>query len=237
MRERLFFSVVMPAHNEGGYIEDTLAKIAALEYPQDRFEILVIENGSTDDTYAKAKRFARSNLRVYSFSKKGVSGARNRGSELARADSDWVLFLDADTHVAPNFLAELDAFMRQKDLGRHAAGAMSIQPLTKNVVTMAFFRFANFCRRLTKFPFAAFLIRRDLLERIQFDEEQQVGEDARLFADACRYGPAFFFHTDLVHTSVRRFKERGRWFRTTAWLSMMPLAGRAFHKVGYKVIR
>lgn len=237
MKEYLFFSIIVPAHNEEEYIARTLEHLVAQEYPKDRFEVLVIENGSYDSTYEMAKRFEGTNVHLYSYPQKGVSAARNRGSEHAKADGDWALFLDADTLLAPGFLARLNGYMHKYKLEEHAAGSMSIQPIVGNIFVRSFFTFGNFCRRFTKFPYAAFLIRRDLLERIQFDEVQEVGEDVAFFASACQYGRAFFFHTHEVATSVRRFRN-GRWVRRTlSWFSLMPLAGRAFHKTGYKVIR
>ncbi len=49
-------SVLVPAHNEGIHIENTLQSLLAVDYP--RLEILVVDDGSTDDTYAKIKAFA-----------------------------------------------------------------------------------------------------------------------------------------------------------------------------------
>ena len=237
MRERLYFSIIIPAHNEEDYIERTLERLADQDYPKDRYEVLVIENGSYDRTFELVQKFESDTIRLFSYPAKGVSAARNRGSEHAQASGDWVLFLDADTLLAPSFLSSLNSFIVKRKLYDHAAGSMSIQPRSTNVVMQAFFRLGNFCRRFTKFPYAAFLIRRSILDRIQSDEEQDVGEDVRLFADACHYGRAFFFHTEDVATSTRNFA-RGEWMRRSlAWCSLMPLAGRAFHRVGYKVIR
>lgn len=237
MKEQYFFSIIVPAHNEEEYIGRTLEHLTAQEYPKDRYEVLVIENGSYDSTYQMAKRFEGGNIRLFSYPQNGVSAARNRGSEHTSPKSDWALFLDADTLLAATFLTSLNAFMVKYKLQDHAAGSMSIQPIVGNLFIRAFFTLGNFCRRFTKFPYTAFLINRSLLERIQFDEAQEVGEDVRFFADACQYGPAFFFHTSEVATSTRRFKE-GRWLkRSISWFTLMPLAGRAFNKTGYKVIR
>lgn len=237
MRERLFFSIIIPAHNEEDYIERTIERAVEQDYPKDRYEVLVIENGSYDSTFERAQRYEGENMRLFSYPTKGVSAARNRGAEHTSPISDWVILLDADTLLAPSFLTSINSFIINHRLFENAAGSMSIQPRSRNLLVRIFFRLGNFCRRFTKFPYAAFIIRRDLLEMIQFDEEQEVGEDVRLFADACRYGRAFFFHTDDVVTSTRNFAA-GEWLRRSlSWFSLMPLAGRAFHKVGYKVIR
>jgi len=48
--ETLFFSIVIPAYNEEKYIGTTLTALKQLEYPPDRFEVIVVDNGSTDGT-------------------------------------------------------------------------------------------------------------------------------------------------------------------------------------------
>src|SRR6185437_12801457 len=111
MQPPLFFSIVVPTHNEENYIEETLRYLAALDYPKDRYEVLVIENASTDKTLEKAMAFEDSHIHIYSYAHKGVSFARNRGAERARPESNWVIFLDADTLLAPPFLRELNAFL------------------------------------------------------------------------------------------------------------------------------
>ena len=55
--KNLFFSIIIPSHNEEKYITQTLEHIKALDYPKDKLEVFVIENGSSDNTYFVAKNF------------------------------------------------------------------------------------------------------------------------------------------------------------------------------------
>jgi len=41
----LFFSIVIPAHNEAGYIDHTLRSLKTIAYPKDRYEVIIVENG------------------------------------------------------------------------------------------------------------------------------------------------------------------------------------------------
>ena len=91
-------SVVIPAYNEAERIESTLDQLLNyLEKNFPRFEIIVVDDGSSDDTAAKVKRFAETNPHIAL-----ISYSPNRGKGLAvrqgmlRAANDAVLFTDAD---------------------------------------------------------------------------------------------------------------------------------------------
>lgn len=93
----LEFQFIVPAHNCATTIRRTLASIVddANETEVDGYEIIVVENGSSDDTYNICKEAANkdSHIKMYT-SKKGVSCARNVGLDASTAD--WVIFIDAD---------------------------------------------------------------------------------------------------------------------------------------------
>jgi glycosyltransferase involved in cell wall biosynthesis len=87
-------SFVIPAYNEEKYIADCLQSIIA-NRTDDFFEIIVIDNASTDGTAAVAQRFP--GVRVVSEPQKGLTRARQRG--LLEATGDYVAYLDADTRM------------------------------------------------------------------------------------------------------------------------------------------
>lgn len=101
------FSVIIPAHNE----EDVIAKciISVLNQTYKNFEIIVVNDGSTDKTGSIVKSLMKKNknIRIISFDK-GHSAAfsRNRGAELA--NGEILIFLDADGHINNIFLEELN---------------------------------------------------------------------------------------------------------------------------------
>ena len=82
--------VVVPAYNAGRFLADTLRSVAAQTRPADR--VVVVDDGSTDDTAAVAAQFAHVNL--VRQANAGVGAARNRG--VREITTDWVAFLDAD---------------------------------------------------------------------------------------------------------------------------------------------
>jgi glycosyltransferase involved in cell wall biosynthesis len=91
-------SVVIPAYNAAKYLPESLNSVLSQTLPPD--EILVIDDGSTDDTVAVASAFP--GVRVASYENAGPSAGRNRG--MALATGDWVAFLDHDDLWLPQKL-------------------------------------------------------------------------------------------------------------------------------------
>ena len=96
-------SVVIPLYNKRNHILDTLHSVA--EQTQPATEILVIDDGSTDGGDNLVKEQPIKNLTLIQQENAGVSHARNRGINLATGD--YVAFIDADDHWAPQFLEEI----------------------------------------------------------------------------------------------------------------------------------
>jgi GT2 family glycosyltransferase/sugar lactone lactonase YvrE len=94
-------SVVVCAYNAADTIDDCLASLGALTYP--RFEIIVVNDGSRDDTGARARGYA--GVRVIDIPNGGLSAARNVG--LAEATGEIVAYTDADVRVDRDWLTYL----------------------------------------------------------------------------------------------------------------------------------
>jgi len=102
-------SIITPCYNGGRYLEETLRSAVAQTYPP--LEVIVIDDGSTDNSAAIAERFGPP-VRVLRQTNHGESVARNRG--IAEARGSHVLFLDADDVLAPEALAQLTAAVEQQ---------------------------------------------------------------------------------------------------------------------------
>ncbi|MCD8283491.1 MAG: glycosyltransferase family 2 protein [Opitutae bacterium] len=97
------FSVVIPLYNKEKHIAGTIKSV--LEQFFRDFEIVVVNDGSTDDSLKVAKSIQDSRIRIISKSNGGVSSARNRG--IAEAKNEWIALLDADDAWLPNHLENL----------------------------------------------------------------------------------------------------------------------------------
>jgi glycosyltransferase involved in cell wall biosynthesis len=94
------FSVIIPNYNNGATLARAIESVLAQTHAA--HEIIVIDDGSTDDTADVARRYDGRIVYVYQ-ANAGVSAARNRGMELATGE--WLAFVDADDEFAPDRLA------------------------------------------------------------------------------------------------------------------------------------
>jgi len=91
-------SILIPAYNAGRTIEATLR--SALSQTWARTEIIVVDDGSTDDTLAVARRVAPGRIQVVSQTNRGAAAARNTAFALSRGG--YIQWLDADDLLAPD---------------------------------------------------------------------------------------------------------------------------------------
>src|SRR5947207_13768315 len=95
-------SVIIPVRNGATLLEGCLRSVLTQDHPRDRFDVLVVDNGSTDGSADVARRFGLSPLLE---PQPGAANARNRG--LAAAKGEIIAFTDVDCEVAPTWLTAL----------------------------------------------------------------------------------------------------------------------------------
>lgn len=132
------FSIIVPIYNRCKLVPICIRKM--LEAKQINYEIILVDDGSTDNTLLECKKLASKYPNVYAYHQenKGVSAARNYGLE--KAKGDYVLFVDSDDIIIP------EAFP-------------FIEQMTKNNVDMIMFRYGNLNaedidKPIQDFPFA-----------------------------------------------------------------------------------
>ena len=106
-------SIILPAYNEGSHIYDNLLKICDALKTQD-FEIIVVDDGSSDNTFSESKRAAKNGRPVKSVrleSNRGKGASLFRGFE--EAGGELIVFLDADLEIAPHYIVKLQAAMKK----------------------------------------------------------------------------------------------------------------------------
>jgi glycosyltransferase involved in cell wall biosynthesis len=97
------FSIVIPLYNKENYIENTLKSVFNQTFKD--FEVLIINDGSTDQSCKIAASFTDSRVRLLHQTNQGASAARNLGIQNAKAAN--IVFLDADDYWYPNHLETL----------------------------------------------------------------------------------------------------------------------------------
>jgi glycosyltransferase involved in cell wall biosynthesis len=94
MNNQLFCSIVIPALNESEYIEQCLKSLNNQSYPRDRYEIIIVDNGSTDNTVEIAKKYADA---VFVKNDGNVGAVRNYGAK--KSSGEILICTDADCLV------------------------------------------------------------------------------------------------------------------------------------------
>ncbi len=103
----LDLSVIVPTHNRREFLPELLASLAAQDYPSDRWELVIVDDGSSDDTvtFLESREGQRpANVVVISQPQGGPAAARNNGARNARGRA--LLFLDDDMIASPSLVRE-----------------------------------------------------------------------------------------------------------------------------------
>ena len=98
----MLFSIVIPTYNRASFIKTTIKSVLAQTYPN--FEILIIDDGSTDNTEEVVREIA--DKRVYYYKKKNEERAAARNFGVSKAKGDYITFLDSDDILLPHYFQE-----------------------------------------------------------------------------------------------------------------------------------
>ena len=107
-------SVLIPAFNEESSIAKTIESIIAVDYPKNKLDIIVIDDGSKDKTLEIAKKYESKLVRVFHKENAGKGAALNFG--LTKVKSKFVVSMDADTYVAPESLKKMMYYFKDEQV-------------------------------------------------------------------------------------------------------------------------
>jgi len=116
----VFFSVVVPTYNRRAILEKCLRALECQQLQDEhRYEVVVVDDGSTDGTVAWLQQAAMPHLQLLCQDHQGPAAARNLGVE--QASGDTIVFIDSDLVVTEHFLqAHADAIVQaEQDLGHN----------------------------------------------------------------------------------------------------------------------
>lgn len=107
------FSIVTAVYNVAQYLDAFIDSIEAQSFPRDRFEVIAVDDGSTDDSLDRLRAWQDRRpglVRVFTKENGGQSTARNFGLDHVRGE--WVTFTDPDDIVRPDYLHEVALFLQ-----------------------------------------------------------------------------------------------------------------------------
>jgi glycosyltransferase involved in cell wall biosynthesis len=106
---KLFVSILIPAYNAEEWVADTIRSAIAQTWTQK--EIIVVDDGSTDQTLAIARQFESDCLKVFTQTNQGAAAARNKAFSLSKGN--YIQWLDADDLLAPDKIARQMATLEE----------------------------------------------------------------------------------------------------------------------------
>ncbi len=205
-------SVIIPAHNEEGYLGQTLEALENQNYP--RFEVIVVPNGCSDQTAAIAETRCD---RLLVLPEGGISRARNFGAGLARGE--LLLFLDADTILEPNALNIIaEEFTRD-----YSAGTIKGKPDSPRLTFRILYALKNLMHRSTlhKGSVGVILCWKDFFQAVGgFDEALHAMENSQLILQLQKFGKYRCIGSTSAITSMRRYEKNGFWQTTRLWFEL-----------------
>ena len=95
-------SILIPAYNAGEWVADAIE--SALDQTWPKKEIIIVDDGSSDNTFRIAKRYESPMIKVITQENRGASAARNKA--LSFAQGDYIQWLDADNQLAPDKISQ-----------------------------------------------------------------------------------------------------------------------------------
>lgn len=222
-------SIIIPAFNEAAYLPATLESVrAAIErlYVEPdvevRVEVIVVDNGSTDNTAAVARTRG---ARVVQEPVQGIARARNRGAR--HAAGDVLVFIDADVAVPPTLLQAIHETMGERPC---IGGGVDVDYRPRRLAVQLYLRAWRILGRLTGMVQGATqFCRRHAFEQVGgYDEKVWIGEDVDFYWSLRRLArekqrTVRFLRHPRVRPSCRRFDKWSLW-RVLLWTNPLIIA-------------
>ncbi|MBU1051847.1 MAG: glycosyltransferase [Nanoarchaeota archaeon] len=116
--KKFSISVLTPAHNEEESIQDTVEHIMALEYPKNKMEVIVLNDGSTDNTSKIVRKLMKryKNLKLID-NEKNLGKARSLNIGIKKAKGELIAVVDSDSFPSKSSLKKLSGFFSNQNMG------------------------------------------------------------------------------------------------------------------------
>lgn len=199
-----FVSVVVPVYNDPEGIRATLDSLAEQSAPTERHEIIVVDNGSTDETRTVVREYCRRESDIELLVEDDVQGsyaARNRGIEAAVGSV--VAFVDADMVVGSTWIEDVARRMAETDAAYLACDVRLFTPEEEGLVAkynrLNDLHVERFVEELSFAPTCCLVVRRALLEELDgFDPRLQSGGDFEFGNRVATAGRRLHYCPELV---------------------------------------
>lgn len=199
-----YFSIIIPVYNKEKFVANTLKSVLMQTFSD--FEIIIVNDGSTDTSEAKILDCKDSRIRYYFKKNEGVALTRNFGIE--KATSNYICFLDADDYWFPNFLETMFDYISKVADQKVFSAAIEIETKNKTVPARYSiskrldFEIVNFFDASQKdcvMWTSSVCIHKSVFEKVSvFDAKIKQGEDTEMWIRIGLQYPIVFIHKILA---------------------------------------
>lgn len=244
------FSIIIPFYNTGDYLEETLLSVIKQHYPLKKIQIILVNDGSTDNSSEIARRYQGLypfNIKLIEQTNSGVSASRNVGVSIA--EGEIINFLDSDDKFSPNTLREVARFFeRNVDVnlasvkleyfdGRSGDHMLNWKYSEDMIIDI------DAKPQYIQLSLSSSFIRASLKDKIIFDQNLKIGEDLKLatqlLLDEKKYAvlskPVYYYRKRADNSSAMqstRAENSADWYFKTLKLAHKYLIDLSINKFG-----
>jgi cellulose synthase/poly-beta-1,6-N-acetylglucosamine synthase-like glycosyltransferase len=182
-------SIIVPAYNEGDSIEESIKSLKKIDWPKDKLQILIVNDGSTDDTSKIVRRCAKAKYFTFVDNKKnkGKAGCLNQGIRLS--EGEFVACMDADSEVSPDILKKTIPYFKDEKVGATTVTVEVKKPRTllQKIIEVEYIiglslalRALSFFNALHVTPGPFSIYRKSLFNEIGGFDENNITEDLEI---------------------------------------------------------
>lgn len=207
------FSIIIPCYNIEKYIEKTVFSV--LNQTFEDFELILIDDGSTDNTLEKIELLSQKDkrIKIYHHNNKGVSYTRNRGISLSKGE--YIFFLDGDDLITKDLLEKADLVFRNTSISMFSFGYKTTFSSKKETIHTSkkdngkIFSSKEFLKKFLNYNLyqciCSFIVKKELILHKKFDENLISGEDSdfqmRLFLSENFF---VLYSSDILFKYIKR---------------------------------
>ena len=214
----MYLSIIIPVYNVEKYLEKCLQSVIRQDISENDYEIIVINDGSTDQSAEIIERFAKIHANIKPIEKRngGVSSARNAGLRIAQGE--YLLFIDSDDFIKEFCLNDLLSFAKETkaDLVQYECNIVRNDEVISQpefvfekrsfADTEEFLKTCYFSKYVWHVEMWRFLFKRNLItdNRISFNEEITMGEDQLFSIEAISKAEKTAYYPEKIYNYLTR---------------------------------
>ncbi|MEJ5351534.1 MAG: glycosyltransferase [Melioribacteraceae bacterium] len=214
MNEKPLVSVIICTYNREKYLPSALHSLKNQTVDKKKYEIIIVNNNSTDNTEEISKRFIKENpelnIKYVVETQKGLSAARNRG--IKESDGEIIIFIDDDAEVTPNYVEEAIKFFQTYD-DVDAMGGKIIpkyedgkEPEWMSIFLWGLVTKSDWGNKIRKYPYSkspygcSMALRKNALYDVGMFNEQLIfrSEDKYIFFQLKRHKKKYLYNPNFI---------------------------------------